>query len=166
MAKLMLFSILLVFPLLVSGQKCEGAKVKEKVYSTSDAVTSSQTVFSVEFKLDCKNNAKNLFLNADVNGYQMPVGRTGDNQYQVSWLEEHSAAKAGQYDVKIFDEEGFSAMRKAQRDGKTDSKPLVTIPVIHKGVSSGVWVRTEVVVTGASLFVWYMAYRAKSNIQA
>ncbi|XP_071960358.1 translocon-associated protein subunit delta-like [Antedon mediterranea] len=166
MAKLVIFSILLVIPFLVSGQKCEGAKIKNKFYTTTDGITSTKTVFTVEFTLDCKNKVKNLFLNADINGNQMPVGRTGDNQYQVSWVEEHDAAKAGEYNVKIYDEEGFSAMRKAQRDGKTDSKPLITIPVVHKGVNTGVWVRTEVIVTAASLVVWYMAYRSKSNIQA
>ncbi|XP_072026194.1 translocon-associated protein subunit delta-like [Amphiura filiformis] len=152
-----------------AGDTCLGASTKHEVYTTTDAFASmTDSVFLVEFTLQCKNNAKNLFLNADIGGRQLPVARSGDNKYQVSWTEEHKSAPAGSYDIKFYDEEGFSALRKAQRagDDSTKVKALFTINFHHGGVSEGPVISTEAIASVLGVLLYYCAYRAKCRIQA
>nr|XP_054750183.1 translocon-associated protein subunit delta-like [Lytechinus pictus] len=96
------------------AESCIGASFTSKVYTTTDGALSTETVFLVEFQLSCKNKIANIFLNAEVDGKQIPVSRSGDNQYQVSWKADHKDAPAGLYNVGIYDEEGFSALRKVR----------------------------------------------------
>ncbi|XP_078413075.1 translocon-associated protein subunit delta, partial [Cetorhinus maximus] len=127
------------------------------------------TVFIVEISLTCKNGAQNVALYADVNSKQFPVTRGQDiGRYQVSCSAEHKAAKSGTYEVKFFDEESYSALRKAQRGSENVStiKPLFTVSVDHRGAWSGPWVTMEVVAAAMGLLVYYLAFRVKSTIQA
>lgn len=53
--------------------------------------------------------------------------------FQVSWSQEHKTAGAGTYQVSVYDEEGYSNIRKARRDGETaDVKPVATLEVNHQ----------------------------------
>uniref|UniRef100_A0A8C0IEN0 Translocon-associated protein subunit delta n=1 Tax=Bubo bubo TaxID=30461 RepID=A0A8C0IEN0_BUBBB len=110
----------------------------------SDAVISSESVFVVEISLACKNGA------------------------QVSWSLEHRSAHSGTYEVKFFDEESYSALRKAQRNNEDVSRirPLFTVNVDHRGAWNGPWVSTEVVAAAIGLVVYYLAFSTKSSIQA
>ncbi|KAH0628799.1 hypothetical protein JD844_010342 [Phrynosoma platyrhinos] len=56
----------------------------------------------------------------------------------------------------------------AQRNNEdvSDIKPLFTVSVDHRGAWSGPWVSTEVLAAFIGLLVYYMAFSAKSNIQA
>ncbi|XP_009468870.1 PREDICTED: translocon-associated protein subunit delta, partial [Nipponia nippon] len=77
----------------------------------------------------------NVALYADVNGKQFPVTRGQDvGRYQVSWSLEHRSAQSGTYEVKFFDEESYSALRKAQRNNEDVSRirPLFTVNVDHR----------------------------------
>jgi len=166
--KLILALLFVACPAFTYADTCIGAATDHKVYTTTDAASSSETVFLIEFTLVCKNNAKNLFLNAEVAGKQLPVSRSGDNQYQVSWTEQHKSAPAGNYEVRFYDEEGFSALRKAMRAGDDSAKvkPAFTINVAHDGVSNGPIVGTEWIASGLAMGLWYAAYKAKCKIQA
>ncbi|XP_072421711.1 LOW QUALITY PROTEIN: translocon-associated protein subunit delta [Chiloscyllium punctatum] len=116
-----------------------------------------------------KNGAHNVALYADVNGKQFPVTRGQDvGRYQVSWSSEHKAASSGTYLVKFFDEESYSALRKAQRSQENllTITPLFTVTVDHRGAWSGPWVATEVVAAAIGLLVYYVAFSAKSTIQS
>ncbi|XP_020648666.1 translocon-associated protein subunit delta [Pogona vitticeps] len=158
--------------LLLSGvraETCTEPAISPSYYTTSDAVISSETVFVVEISLTCKNGAQNVALYADVNGKQFPVTRGQDvGRYQVSWSMEHKLARSGTYEVKFFDEESYSILRKAQRNNEdvSEIKPLFTVNVDHRGAWSGPWVSTEVLAAFIGLLVYYMAFSAKSNIQA
>ncbi|MGH0182870.1 UNVERIFIED_CONTAM: hypothetical protein FKN15_010443 [Acipenser sinensis] len=58
---------------------------------------------------------QNVALYADVNGKQFPVTRGQDiGRYQVSWSIEHKNARSGTYEVKFFDEESYSVLRKGR----------------------------------------------------
>ncbi|XP_054859424.1 translocon-associated protein subunit delta [Eublepharis macularius] len=157
---------------LLSGARaetCTEPAISPSYYTTSDAVISSETVFVVEISLTCKNGAQNVALYADVNGKQFPVTRGQDvGRYQVSWSMEHKLARSGTYEVKFFDEESYSILRKAQRNNEDISgiKPLFTVNVDHRGAWNGPWVSTEVLAACIGLLVYYMAFSAKSNIQA
>ncbi|WP_411026620.1 hypothetical protein, partial [Salmonella sp. s54395] len=125
--------LLLLVPFSTAAENCLKPAVEHETYTTTEAVTSTETVF-VEFQLRCSNAIKNPFLYADVRGRQLPVSRSGDNHYQVSWVDERKDAPAGTYEVKLFDEEGFSALRKAQRADEDVSKvtPLTSIIFTHQ----------------------------------
>lgn len=160
--------LVLLLPIFSAGDTCLKPTVSHEVYTTTEAVTSAETVFLVEFELKCSNAVKNPFLYADVSRKQLPVSRSGDNKYQVSWVEERKNAPAGQYEVKLFDEEGFSALRKAQRADEDVSQvtPLTNIVFTHKGVSKGPFISSELLAIIVSALLWYAAYSAKQRIIA
>ncbi|XP_078063436.1 translocon-associated protein subunit delta [Mustelus asterias] len=152
-----------------AADTCTEPTIVPSYYTTSDAVISSETVFIVEISLTCKNGAQNVVLYADISGKQFPVTRGQDvGRYQVSWSSEHKAAKSGTYEVKFLDEESYSALRKAQRSNEnlSDIKPLFIVSVDHRGAWNGPWVATEVVAAAIGLLVYYLAFSAKSTIQA
>ncbi|KAL3853431.1 hypothetical protein ACJMK2_016974 [Sinanodonta woodiana] len=165
-----IFVITLFAPLLVAGDTCLSPSVKSKYYITTEAAASVDTVFIVEFQLTCKNGLKNLNLYADINGKFLPVTITDDSksQYQVSYSDENKNLPAGNYDVRFYDEEGYSILRKAQRSGETNDsiKPLFTIALNHPGVWKGPVVQSEFIAAVVAILVWYVAYSAKSQLQS
>ncbi|XP_066840763.1 translocon-associated protein subunit delta [Anser cygnoides] len=169
MAALGLLLGLLAAALGVGAEPCPEPTIAPSYYTTADAVIASESVFVVELSLACKNGAQNVALYADVNGKQFPVTRGQDvGRYQVSWSLEHRSAQSGTYEVKFFDEESYSALRKAQRNNEDVSRirPLFTVNVDHRGAWSGPWVATEVVAAAVGLVVYYLALSTKSSIQA
>ncbi|KAM9112927.1 translocon-associated protein subunit delta isoform 2-T2 [Pangshura tecta] len=151
------------------AETCPEPTIVPSYYTTADAVISSESVFVVEIALTCRNGAQNVALYADVNGKQFPVTRGQDvGRYQVSWSMEHKAARSGTYEVKFFDEESYSALRKAQRNNEDVSaiRALFTVSVDHRGAWTGPWVSTEVLAAAIGLLVYYLALSAKGSIQA
>ncbi|CAD5123604.1 unnamed protein product [Dimorphilus gyrociliatus] len=152
------------------GDKCLSPKVQSKVYSTSESILSSQTVFVVEFGLTCKNNVENLNLYADLNGFSVPATRVEGSRgkYQVSFSDEHKKLPSGQYSVRIFDDDGFGELRKAQRLNEDTSgiASLFEVKISHSGASRSFIVQTEFVVALLGIVVWYLAFNAKSKLQA
>uniref|UniRef100_A0A8B9J619 Translocon-associated protein subunit delta n=1 Tax=Astyanax mexicanus TaxID=7994 RepID=A0A8B9J619_ASTMX len=92
---------------------CLDPVLTPSTYTTNDAVISSESVFIVELSLACANGVQSVALYADVNGRQFPVTRGQDvGKFQVSWSLPHKQASSGTYQVKFFDEESYSALRK------------------------------------------------------
>lgn len=152
-----------------SAEACVEPQITPSYYTTSDAVISTETVFIVEISLTCKNRVQNMALYADVSGKQFPVTRGQDvGRYQVSWSLDHKSAHAGTYEVRFFDEESYSLLRKAQRNNEDVSviPPLFTVSVDHRGTWNGPWVSTEVLAAAIGLVIYYLAFSAKSHIQA
>lgn len=152
-----------------SGESCTDPAITPSAYTTSDAVISSESVFIVELSLACANGAQSVTLYADVNGRQFPVTRGQDvGKYQVSWSLPHKQASSGTYQVKFFDEESYSALRKAQRNNEDVKaiEPLFSVNIDHRGAWNGPWVATEVVAALMGILVYYMAFTAKNTIQA
>uniref|UniRef100_A0A3B4BK54 Translocon-associated protein subunit delta n=1 Tax=Periophthalmus magnuspinnatus TaxID=409849 RepID=A0A3B4BK54_9GOBI len=153
----------------LTGESCTDPVITPSAYTTSDAVISSESVFIVELSLTCANGAQSVTLYADVNGRQFPVTRGQDvGKYQVSWSMPHKQAASGTYQVKFFDEESYSALRKAQRNNEDVNaiQPLFSVNIDHRGAWSGPWVSTEVVAALIGILVYYLAFSAKSTIQA
>ncbi|XP_032331782.1 translocon-associated protein subunit delta isoform X1 [Camelus ferus] len=118
-----------------SAEACVEPQITPSYYTTSDAVISTETVFIVEISLTCKNRVQSMALYADVSGKQFPVTRGQDvGRYQVSWSLDHKSAHAGTYEVRFFDEESYSLLRKAQRNNEDISviPPLFTVSVDHR----------------------------------
>ncbi|XP_043856970.1 LOW QUALITY PROTEIN: translocon-associated protein subunit delta-like [Dromiciops gliroides] len=167
--------ILLLLLLLIIGlsarsvEPCTDPVITPSYYTTSDVVISTETVFIVEISLMCKNRAQNVALYADVNGKQFPVTRGQDiGRYQVSWSLEHRSVHSRTYEVKFFDEESYSLLIKAQRSNEDVSaiRPLFTVSVDHQGAWNGPWVSTKMPAAMIGMVIYYMAFSAKSNIQA
>ncbi|XP_021079162.1 translocon-associated protein subunit delta isoform X3 [Mesocricetus auratus] len=148
MASFGALALLLLFGLsCCSAETCLEPQINPSYYTTSDAVISTETVFIVEISLTCKNRVQNMALYADVGGKQFPVTRGQDvGRYQVSWSLEHKSAHAGTYEVRFFDEESYSLLR--------------------KGTWNGPWVSTEVLAAIIGIVIYYLAFNAKSHIQA
>ena len=66
--------------------------------------------------------------------FSAAVQKTQDGKkYQVAWTEEVKNAKSGDYEVNLYDDNGYSAMKRVLERGDDPSsvKPLVTIMVNH-----------------------------------
>ena len=62
------------------------------------------------------------------------VQKTQDGKkYQVAWTQEVEKAKAGDVEVNLYDDSGYSAMKRVleRGDDAASVKPLVTIVVNH-----------------------------------
>ncbi|XP_059179440.1 translocon-associated protein subunit delta-like [Physella acuta] len=168
-SKVLVIIALCLLPVLTYGDTCLAPQVKSQFYSTPEAVVSSETVLIAEFTVNCKNNLKNINLYADVGGRTIPATKTSEpNKYQISITDEHKKLPSGNYEIRIFDEEGFALLRKAQRSGEsTDSlKPLFTLTLNHPGIWSGPIVQTEFVAAMSAIVVWWMAYTARAKLLA
>ncbi|XP_037678717.1 translocon-associated protein subunit delta isoform X2 [Choloepus didactylus] len=167
-ASLVALALLLLSGLSCCSEACMEPQITSSYYTTFDAVIATETVFIVEISLACKNRVQNMALYADVGGKQFPVTRGQDvGRYQVSWSLEHKSAHAGTYEVRFFDEESYSLLRKAQRNNDISViPPLFTVSVDHRGTWNGPWVSTEVLAAVIGLVIYYLAFSAKSHIQA
>lgn len=87
---------------------------------------------------------------------------------QISWNEDAKKSVSGSITIRLFDEEGFSSIRKVQREGgqissvKSISEVVVSIPSAYNGP----WVNSELLVAFLAIFVGYFAYTTKSKLQA
>jgi len=164
-----LLAVVALLPLLSAGETCLSPTTTSAVYTTTEATMSSETVVIVEFSIVCKNNIQNMNLYAEFEGRVIPVTRLlGEDKYQVSFSEEHKKLAAGSYSMPIYDEEGYSDLRKAQRSGESTEavKKLFSVTVEHKGASAGPAVQSEAVATLVAVIVCYFAYSAKASLQA
>jgi len=85
----------------------------------------------------------------------------------VSWTEDLATASSSNYDIPVFDEEGFAQLRKAKRDGdSSDVRPLFKINLSHSGTYKGPWLQTELIASLVAVALWYIAYSAKSKLTA
>lgn len=143
--------------------------IRDSVYSTSEIIMASETVFIIEFDVKCDGSlGTDLYLHSDVQGHHIPVTNIpGTNKYQISWSMEHSVAVAGDYLIHIYDEEGFAALRKAQRSGESlDSvKPLLSTTIAHPGAKRlGFFLQTEFMAVLAAFLIWWYANTMKGRI--
>lgn len=148
---------------------CTKPKVSASAYTTQDATVLTNIAFVAELSLNCENHVTGLPLYAEINGRTLPAARIGDdNKYQVSWTEDVKKARSGDYNINLYDEEGYAALRKAVRSGEDPSsvKSLVTVVVNYPGAYQGPWVNSEFMAAILSVLVWYLAFIARSKLLA
>jgi len=165
-----LFASVLLFTVAASalGASCTSPKVSVTSFSTQDATILTQLAHVGEFTLQCGNGGKPTLFAEFPCGKVVPVARVTDDKYQISWTEEIKKGSSGNVVVRLFDEEGYANVRKAQRDGDKVSnvKSLIDINVATKSAYKGPWVKAELV---AALFVGcvaYFAFTTKSKVQS
>ena len=146
-------------------------KVDSKDYSTSDGLVIANVAYTITFNVVCKDAAKSRSLNLfaevpSLKGKQLPVVRSIDGQnYQVSWTEELKKAYSGTYEINVYDEEGFSQLKRAQRkEGKSDVEPMFKLKLNHRGTYEGPWIQTEMFAVILFICLYWFAYSHKSNL--
>ncbi|VDN05727.1 unnamed protein product [Thelazia callipaeda] len=149
--------------------KCESPNHSAVTFSTTDAFFHVRTTFIIEFSLQCANNVKDMIVYGIINGkvHQAAVSEE-TSKHQISWQLEHEESSAQVFNVMIYDEDGLTAYRKAERnhDNASKVKPLFTIQLKHPGVSKSFPVASETVVTALSLFILYIGYHFKNQLMA
>ncbi|KAJ8686308.1 hypothetical protein QAD02_022102 [Eretmocerus hayati] len=151
------------------AETCQKPEVSASAYVTEDATVLTQVAFTTQFILKCTNGVKGISLYAEIDGKALPAVRLStDNKYQVSWTDDIKKAHSGDYNVKLFDEESYSAIRKAIRNGEDPShvKPLAVVVVNNPGVYTGPWINSELLAASLAALVSYAAFSAKSKLLA
>ncbi|XP_032674804.1 translocon-associated protein subunit delta [Odontomachus brunneus] len=149
------------------AETCQRPEVVASAYVTEDATVLTNVAFTTQFVLKCSNGVKGISLYAEVEGKALPAVRlSADNKYQVSWTEDIKKARSGDYNIKLYDEEKYAAVRKAIRNGEDpDSvKPLVVVVLNNPGVYLGPWVNSELLAAFLVALVSYMAFSAKYKL--
>ncbi|PVD24640.1 hypothetical protein C0Q70_15124 [Pomacea canaliculata] len=166
--KLVAIVALCILPVIVRSDMCLVPQVTSQTYTTPETTVSTETVFIIEFSVTCKNGLKNMNLYAEFAGKTVPASKSGEpNKYQVSLSDEHKKLPSGTYQLRVFDEEGYAWLRKAQRSGENTEniKPLFTLEISHAGVWNGPLLQSEFVAAMTAIFVWWSAYTARSRLQ-
>uniref|UniRef100_A0A1B0BED2 Translocon-associated protein subunit delta n=1 Tax=Glossina palpalis gambiensis TaxID=67801 RepID=A0A1B0BED2_9MUSC len=98
-----------------------------------------------EFSLKFSNEVKpNLFAESPY-GKVVPVAHVAENHYQVSWIEDVKRSSNGSAVVRLFEEEGYSTLRKVQRDRAKASnvKSITDVTVTTEGAYKRPWIKGE-----------------------
>lgn len=87
---------------------------------------------------------------------------------QVSWNEDIKRASSGKYNIRLFDEESFAAVRKAQRAGDSvqSVKELTSVVVNYPGAYKGPWINSEILAAGVVGVVAYVAFSTRTKLLA
>ncbi|EDW32524.1 GL10399 [Drosophila persimilis] len=137
-------------------------------FSTQDATILTQLAHVAELTLQCSNSAQPSLFAEFPCGKVVPVAKVGDSKYQVSWVEDIKQGSSGNVQVRLFDEDGYANVRKAQRDGDKVSsvKSLLDITVPTKSAYKGPWIKAELLAAFLVGGVAYFAFTTKSKVQA
>ncbi|XP_066155423.1 translocon-associated protein subunit delta [Euwallacea fornicatus] len=166
MTQQIILATLLIGVLTGRSTACINPQVTSKSFTTQDATIVAHIGFISEFQVTCSSGAVSS-LYAELQDHSIvPVAVVGDNIFQVSWTEDSKTAKKGQYNIRIFDEEGYAAIRKALRASEPISSvpEFFTVTINHSGAYNGPWLRSEFVAVIISLLVSYFAISTKAKI--
>lgn len=146
---------------------CKDPEVSSSSYTTQDGMVVAEIAFISEFTLECGQNVDGLSLYGEVNGKIFPVMKVdGHKKYQISWTEEIKKARSGEYVINIYDEEGYSNIRKAIRSGEDPKAiaPLTVVTLNYSGAYLGPWVNSEFLAAVSLISAWYVAFVHKSKL--
>lgn len=138
-------------------------------YSTLDATILTSVAYVAEFQLECPSHPKGFSVYAQVGDQVIPAVKISDNgKFQLSWVEEAKKAKGRDYQVKLFDDEGYSNLKKAIRNNEDTSsvESVAQFSLYYSKAYQGPWINTEFLAAVISIAVWYFAYSAKSKLLA
>lgn len=159
--------VIINFPYL-HASLCKNPDISSSAsYTTQDGMVVAEIAFISEFTLKCSNNENGLSLYGEVDGKILPIMKVeGGNKYQISWTEEIKKARSGEYVISIYDEEGYSNIRKAIRSGEDPKaiSPLTTVSLNYSGAYLGPWVNSEFLAAVLLISAWYVAFVHKSKL--
>jgi len=154
----------------VFAQSCTNPTVSDiQTFTTQDGKLNTEIAYTIQFRLSCANKLRNAALFADLNGriLSSSVDESGE-RYQIGWTEPVKTARSGEIRLRLFDEDGFAALKKAQRNNEDLSKvkELRTVSVYHAGSYTGPLVQPELIFTVFFGAIYYWAFTTRSNLQA
>uniref|UniRef100_T1H2G9 Translocon-associated protein subunit delta n=1 Tax=Megaselia scalaris TaxID=36166 RepID=T1H2G9_MEGSC len=159
MFKFVVFAVLSVFAASAYGA-CTSPKASATSFTSSDATIVSQVATVVDLSFKC-SNGETPQLYGEINGRVILASK-------ISWNDEVKKAISGSVTIRLFDEEGYSNIRKAQREGvslssvKSISEVTVSVPSAY----TGPLVNSELLVAFLAIFIGYFAFTTKSKLQA
>merc|ERR1712038_724102 len=150
-----------------AASACESPKVTATSYTPVDAQALTHIPFIAEFSLTCKGVAPtgDVPIYANVEGAMIQVARSKDgSKYQVGWSTEMKKAKTGDYEISLYDEDGYAAIKRVVERGEDIAtvKPIATVVVNYPGAYKG----SELVAAGIAILIFYFAYTAKGKLLA
>ncbi|KOX75947.1 Translocon-associated protein subunit delta [Melipona quadrifasciata] len=167
MNRFIIFSILIICGISeIFHETCQKPEVIASAYVTEDATILTNVAFTTQFVLKCSNGVKGITLYAEVDGKSLPAARlSSDNKYQVSWTED---VKKADYNIKLYDDERYAAIRKALRNGEDPNtvKPLVVVVLNNPGIYRGPWINSELLAVLLAALVSYSAFSSKFKLLA
>ncbi|RXG58268.1 Translocon-associated protein subunit delta, partial [Armadillidium vulgare] len=134
---------------------CEGAQVDAVGFTTEDATLVTKIAYIL---------FHDVSLYAETNAGLVGVAKSVDG---VSWTEDTATAPTGEQPIRLFDEHGYAALKKAQRSGEDSSavKPIATVKLYHPEPTES-RVQSETIAIIAIIILYYYAYSQKSIIMA
>lgn len=151
----------------VRGTKCNSPV--PVTYSTLDATILTNVAYIAEFQLDCPSLPKGFSIFAQVGDQVIPAVKVSDNgKFQLSWVEDAKKAKSKDYEVKLFDDEGYANLKKAFRNSEDGSSVefVTKFSLYYPRAYQGPWLNSEFLAAVLSIGVWYFAFSAKSKLLA
>ena len=162
-----LFIIAVSVFLCTVASQCNDPAVSSLSYTTQDGMVVTEIAFISEFTLECGNKVSGLPLYSEIDGKIIPIMKVdGRTKYQISWTEEVKKARSGDYVINIFDEDGYSNLRKAIRSGEDPKSviPLTSITLHYSGAYLGPWINSEFLAAILLIGAWYVAFVQKSKL--
>ncbi|CAH1118554.1 unnamed protein product [Phaedon cochleariae] len=157
--------VAIIFTFIVNSQQCTDPQIISTTYTTQDATILKQVAFISNFQVKCKKGeAGNLY--ASFKDTISPVASVDSGKYQISWTEDIKTAKTGDTLVKVYDESGYIALRKAMRAGEDVSGVGVfaRIVVHHRGTYGGPWISCELLAAAFSIAIAYVAVHFRTKL--
>lgn len=163
-AKNFLFLLLLVFHVIIT-ESCQHPHIVSTSYTTQDATILKHIAYIANFFVKCKKGEPG-HLYAIFGDVIVPIASVGPGKYQVSWTEDVKTARTGDMTVNIYNETGYTAIRKALRASEDISNvPVFTkISINHPGVYVGPWISCEFLAVGFSVIIAYIAIHFRSKL--
>lgn len=153
----------------VSATSCSSPTLSSTSFTTQDGTILTNIAYVSQFKLNCDGKPADIPLYAEVGGKPLSVVKSKEtNEYVVSWLEETKKAPRGNFEIKVYDDEGYAALRKAQRNGEDTSSvaPLGVVILNHPGAYNGPWINSELAAVIVAFGVLYYALTTKTKLEA
>ncbi|KAK5639255.1 hypothetical protein RI129_011747 [Pyrocoelia pectoralis] len=146
-------------------ESCKNVEVSSKSFTTQDATIVTNIAYISEFIVKCGSGSLSHTY-ADVDGTIIPVFEVGPSTFQVSWTEDIKNARRGEVNIRLFDEDGYTALRKALRAGEEISSisPLFAVSIYHPGAFNGPWLKSEFLAVALSVVVAYLALSSRSKL--
>jgi len=163
-----------------ASASCKPKDVVSNTYTTTDGLVISSVAYIATFSMSCEGGSSppsSLFAEVPTAAggkVTLPVIRSLDGtSYQVSWAEDLAKASSGDKVIRVYDEDGYAAVRKAARKAEEAGSstvesvdPLLALTVSHPGTYKGPLLHTEVIALFGVVLIWYTAYTTKSSLLA
>jgi len=156
--------------LALAAGACDNAKTSLMSYTASDAQVLTHIPFIAQFSLTCKGVQANdvpLYANVDGTWAQVATSKDG-SQYQLGWTKELKNAKPADYTIDLYDEDGFSAIKRITERSEDPStvKPLTTLTINYTGSYKGPYFSSELIALAVAFLAVYFAYTTQAKLLA